>query len=126
MRLAVSAALGAAILAILLTVSAAEYDHCSWELTLGRDAVDPMLAPAGVRQYIITVRGDEGRRRVAAALRELQSADISGVREMPALTNYLTAKLSRAAVRWLCRAEALDRWIQAVELDQTISIYDPK
>jgi hypothetical protein len=126
MKLSASLALAAVIIASLLAITTAEYDHCSWKLNVGGDALDPMLAPAGVKQYIITVRGDEGRRAVAKALRDLDSADITAVREMAALSNFLTVKMSRMAVRWLCRAEALDKWIVAVEADQTISIHTPK
>lgn len=100
--------------------------ECSWKLRLGRAQEPPSAAPAGINKYVISTRGKEGLKEVANELRKIQavsSEDVSSIRELTALGNVATAKMSKRALMWLCRQEELDAYIKFVELDQQVSLF---
>lgn len=101
---------------------AAEF-HCSWAIRAKGQKVDPFEIDEGINKYIITTTGRDGMRKVASELKALpMDSDVMQIREMLALGNMLTAKLSQRGIRWLCSQEQLDKLIVYVELDQTVTL----
>jgi len=100
--------------------------ECTWKLHLGRAEEPPFAAPKGVNNYVISTRKKEGLKEVANELRKIQDIsdeDVSSIRELTALGNMITAKMSKRALIWLCRQEDLDKYINFVELDQKVSLF---
>ena len=109
--------------ALLARADAEKAFHCTWDLNLGSRSTDALHAPLGLHKYMVELRDGPAMRAVLEAVRgAFSEPDVSSVREMKALGNVFTAKLTSAAVRWLCEQEHLDHHILAVELDQPVSL----
>lgn len=98
--------------------------RCTWALTAGPEAYDPRLAPAGKHRYLIQTTDGASTRAVLSGLRRAfppEGGEVEGVRELRAL-GIFTARMTPAAVRWLCEREELDGLIRGVELDQAVAV----
>ena len=96
--------------------------HCTWRIRSKGQKVDPFDIEEDGNTYIFTTSGREGLRRVASELKALPLEDVNQLREMQALGNMLTVKLSQKGLRWLCIQEQLNAYIVSAELDQTVSL----
>ena len=107
-------------------IATAEEDfHCSWKLLVGREKLDPIDAPDGFNRYIAVMNSGKGAlSTVATVLKSMPNkSEFSEVREMKALGNLLTARLTPNAVRWLCKQELLDTFIVQMEIDQPVALF---
>ena len=106
--------------------------ECSWRVHVGLTDIAPSDAPYGMRKYIFRLRGTGGLRKVSAALTELASSGtaagdgeelVDSIREMRALKNMMSVRMSRKAMKWLCGQQYLDEYIIDAEIDQPVSIF---
>ena len=100
--------------------------QCSWKLHQGGEEIDPFDAAEGSYKYVVSTKGKEGLKDITNELRKIQAVspeDVNSIRELTALGNIVTAKMSKRAFIWLCRQEELDSYIKFVEIDQQVSLF---
>ena len=108
-RLALAAATGSSI--------------CDWRLGIGKDLVNPLLAPEGTNSYIIKCAAQKDCGEVAKALLTAQvDGQIGALRVLRSL-GMLTGEMSSSFVKWLCANEQFNDVISMMELDQVVK-YD--
>eukprot|EP00890_Picochlorum_soloecismus_P002081 jgi/Picsp_1/2874/NSC_01099-R1_---NA--- len=96
---------------------------CDWRLGIGKDLVDPLLAPEGINSYIIKCAAQKDCGEVAKALLTAQvDGQIGGLRVLRSL-GMLTGEMSSSFVKWLCANDQFNDVISMMELDQVVK-YD--
>lgn len=115
--------LAALFILTLLTATPATSAPCAWQVNMGSNSIDPRSAPLGPEKYIVQCTGPESCATVLAALQQRWgSGDVDSVREMRSLGSMFTAKLSSAAVRWMCETEEISKHVVGLEADQVVSV----
>jgi 16S rRNA C1402 (ribose-2'-O) methylase RsmI len=109
------------LLAAIQVVKSKSPFQCHWRVEDGQNRKSPRYAPFGRQKYIVMTKGPKQTKHILGVLKAaFTSTDVAEVRELTGLGNMFTARLSSAAMRWMCEQQELDDEIVAAELDQAV------
>jgi hypothetical protein len=111
-----------ALFVLLISPSAHAAPKCDWDLIIEGDAVSFKLAPKEKQRYIMAGKSTGGLRKVAKAMWEGPESDNFLMIRLLTELKMADVLMTRSALRWLCRQDDLEKYIEWVELDQTVSI----